>query len=59
MKHFISITEISKGEFDNILSLTDRLKKMQKKGVPHPYLQGKTLGMIFAKSSTRDRKSVV
>ena len=57
MKHFISITDITKQEFDNILSLSHKLKKMQKTGTPHPYLSGKSLGMIFAKSSTRTRVS--
>ena len=57
MKNFISITDIKKEEFDNILSLTDKLKKMQKQGIAHEYLKGKTLGMIFAKSSTRTRVS--
>ena len=57
MKHFISITETTQEEFDSILALTDKLKKMQKSGTPHEYLKGKTLGMIFAKSSTRTRVS--
>lgn len=57
MKHFISITDIEKTEFDEILTLADKLKKMQKEGISHKYLDGKTLGMIFAKSSTRTRVS--
>ncbi len=57
MKHFISITDITKQEFDDILTLAHKLKKMQKTGTPHPYLSGKSLGMIFAKSSTRTRVS--
>lgn len=57
MKHFISITDIEKNEFDEILTLADKLKKMQKANIPHKYLEGKTLGMIFAKSSTRTRVS--
>lgn len=57
MKHFISITDITKDEFDEILTLADKLKKMQKNGTPHQYLKGKALGMIFAKSSTRTRVS--
>ena len=57
MNHFISITDITKKEFDDILVLADKLKKMQKNGESHQYLKGKTLGMIFAKSSTRTRVS--
>ena len=57
MKHFITITDIEKNEFDEILTLAAKLKKLQKEGTPHKYLEGKTLGMIFAKSSTRTRVS--
>lgn len=57
MKHFITITDIEKNEFDEILTLAAKMKKMQKEGTPHKYLEGKTLGMIFAKSSTRTRVS--
>ncbi|HZJ83023.1 MAG TPA: ornithine carbamoyltransferase [Clostridia bacterium] len=40
-----------------ILSLALDLKQKQKKGIPHPILEGKTLGMLFTKSSTRTRVS--
>ena len=33
------------------------VKDKLKKGIPHPYLQGKSLAMIFQKSSTRTRVS--
>ena len=33
------------------------MKQKHKAGIPHPYLSGKTLGMIFSKSSTRTRVS--
>lgn len=44
-------------EINVILDLAGKLKTRQKNGDPHPYLQGKTLGMIFQKSSTRTRVS--
>ena len=34
-----------------------KLKKEQKSGIEHHILKGKTLGMIFTKSSTRTRVS--
>ena len=57
MKHFISIHDITTDEFHQLLDLGLKLKKEQKAGIPHPILQGKSLGMIFTKSSTRTRIS--
>jgi len=37
--------------------LADELKYKKKNGIPHEYLKGKTLGLIFQKSSTRTRVS--
>lgn len=54
-RSFISIHDFSCAEIDYILSVGAELKSKQKKGIPHPYLAGKTLGMIFQKSSTRTR----
>ncbi len=57
MKHFITLKDITTEEFQEILKLTEKLKYEKKHGIPHPLLKGKTLGMIFAKSSTRTRIS--
>lgn len=57
MKHFISIHDITTEEFHGLLDLAGKLKKEQKAGIPHPILAGKSLGMIFTKSSTRTRIS--
>lgn len=57
MKHFISIHDITREEFDQLLNLALKLKKENKEGIAHPILKGKTLGMIFTKSSTRTRIS--
>lgn len=57
MKHFISLHDITKEEFSQLLSLAAKLKKEQKQGIEHHILKGKTLGMIFSKSSTRTRVS--
>lgn len=54
---FISIHDLSTEEVHQLLDLTADLKQKQKAGIPHPYLQGKTLGMIFEKASTRTRVS--
>ncbi len=57
MKDFISLHDITKDELDMLLKLAIKLKSEQKNGIPHPILKGKTLGMIFTKSSTRTRIS--
>ncbi|HOJ12047.1 MAG TPA: ornithine carbamoyltransferase [Clostridiales bacterium] len=57
MKHLISIHDITADEINEIFELSDKLKKALKEGKDHSYLKGKTLGMIFTKSSTRTRVS--
>lgn len=57
MKHLLTLEQLSKEELLDILNLADQLKFQKKNGIPHPILAGKTLGMIFQKSSTRTRVS--
>lgn len=57
MKHLLKLGDLTSGEIEEILNLADQLKYDQKHGVDHRYLKGKTLGMIFQKSSTRTRVS--
>ena len=57
MKHLLKLLDWSKEEIISTLDLADRLKDEKKKGIRHPILEGKTLGMIFEKSSTRTRVS--
>ena len=56
-KDLLSIHELSRDEVEEILSLAQELKAKQKAGIPHRILEGKSLGMIFEKSSTRTRVS--
>ena len=57
MKHLLKLLDWSTEEIISTLDLADRLKEEKKKGIRHPILEGKTLGMIFEKSSTRTRVS--
>jgi len=57
MKHFISLFDVSEAEILGLLDAADRLKAQLKSGVPHALLPGKTLAMVFSKSSTRTRVS--
>ena len=57
MKHLLKLFDLTPGEITEILDLADELKAELKNGISKPRLNGKTLGMIFQKSSTRTRVS--
>lgn len=57
MKHLLKMLDLSKEEIIDILNLADQLKYENKNNISHHHLKGKTLGMIFQKSSTRTRVS--
>ncbi|PAE08004.1 ornithine carbamoyltransferase [Terribacillus saccharophilus] len=56
-KSLLSLQDLTKEEILYVLDLAAELKKQNKKGVLIQPLAGKTLGMIFEKSSTRTRVS--
>lgn len=56
-RDLICLHDYTPEEIAAILELAGDLKKKQKQHIPHAYLPGKTLGMIFHKSSTRTRVS--
>lgn len=57
MKHLLKLLDWSEEEILSCLDLADKLKAEKKAGIKHHILEGKTLGMIFEKSSTRTRVS--
>ena len=57
MKHLLKLGDLSSQEIFELLELAEKLKYEQKNNIPQNYLKGKTLGMIFEKSSTRTRVS--
>ena len=57
MKHLLKLMDWSTKEITEVLNLADQLKFEKKNGITHHHLKGKTLGMIFSKSSTRTRVS--
>ena len=57
MKHLLKLLDLSEKEILDLLNLADQLKYEKKHGIAHKRLEGKTLGMIFEKSSTRTRVS--
>jgi ornithine carbamoyltransferase len=56
-RHFLALHDFSKDELDAMLALAADLKVKQKNGVSHKLLEGKTVALIFEKSSTRTRVS--
>jgi ornithine carbamoyltransferase len=56
-KSLLSINDLSIDEINAIFELSADLKQKLKNGIPHKFLEGKTLGMIFSKPSTRTRVS--
>jgi ornithine carbamoyltransferase len=57
VKHLLSMQDLTSKEIEAILDLSGELKQKLRKGEPHQLLYGKTLGMLFAKPSTRTRVS--
>lgn len=57
MKHLLKLLDCSTEEIIGLLDLADQLKYEQKHNISHRHLEGKSLGMIFQKSSTRTRVS--
>ena len=57
MKHLLKMLDLTSEEITELLNLADQLKYEQKNGIKHHRLEGKTLGMIFQKASTRTRVS--
>ncbi len=51
------MSDLTGDELFELLELAEKLKYERKNGIPHDILKGKTLGMIFEKSSTRTRVS--
>jgi ornithine carbamoyltransferase len=56
-KDFLALSDWNRDELEQVFDLTRELKEKQKRGEEHQLLKGKTLGMIFEKSSTRTRIS--
>jgi ornithine carbamoyltransferase len=56
-KNLLTLSEISKKEFSQLIDYSIKLKKELKKGGNKPILKNKTLTMVFQKPSTRTRVS--
>lgn len=57
LRHFLTLSDLSKAELEQVLQRAAELKRMQHAGEIYQPFVGKVLGMIFEKSSTRTRIS--
>ena len=56
-RHFLKLLDLSPAEIEGLLDLAADLKEKKKNGVPHRFLAGKNIALIFEKTSTRTRCS--
>ncbi len=56
-RHFLTLMDLNARELKRLLARAIKLKAMQRRGKKHALLAGKTMAMIFEKSSTRTRVS--
>jgi ornithine carbamoyltransferase len=56
-RDFLRVNDWEADDLRTVLDLADRLKVRQRQRVAHEHLEGRTLGMIFQKPSTRTRVS--
>jgi ornithine carbamoyltransferase len=54
---FLRVDDLNAAALEAVLDLADHLKALRARRLPHPWLAGRTLGMIFEKPSTRTRVS--
>lgn len=57
MKHLLKLLDCSTEDIIGLLDLADQLKYERKNNIAHHHLEGKSIGLIFQKSSTRTRVS--
>jgi ornithine carbamoyltransferase len=56
-KHFLALHQFTREELDDLFIFAKELKAKQKQGIPHRLLEGKSIALVFEKSSTRTRIS--
>ena len=57
LRHFLTLLDFSPSELGSLIHRATELKNIRASGEAHEPLRGRTLGMIFEKSSTRTRVS--
>ncbi|MER2063612.1 MAG: ornithine carbamoyltransferase [Alkalibacterium sp.] len=56
-RSFLKEIDFTKEELEYLIDFSAHLKEMKKKGIPHRYLEGKNIALLFEKASTRTRSA--
>ena len=56
-RSFLKLLDFTSDEIRYLLKLSADFKSMKRAGVPHRYLEGKNVALIFEKTSTRTRSA--
>ncbi|MGO1579833.1 MAG: ornithine carbamoyltransferase [Peptoniphilaceae bacterium] len=56
-RSFLKLLDFTTDEIKYLLELSKELKKLKLAGIPHKYLEGKNIALLFEKTSTRTRCS--
>ena len=54
-KSFLKLLDLTTEEIEYLINLSENFKNMKRAGVPHKYLEGKNVVLLFEKDSTRTR----
>ena len=54
-KHFLKLLDFTPAEIEGLLDLASDLKAKKKAGIPHRLCEGKSIALVFEKTSTRTR----
>lgn len=54
-RNFLAEKDFTREEFEYLIDFAAHLKDLKKRGVPHHYLEGKNIALLFEKTSTRTR----
>ena len=54
-KSFLKLLDLTSDEIRYLIDLSKNFKDMKRAGVPHRYLEGKNIVLLFEKTSTRTR----
>ena len=56
-KSFLKLLDFTSQEIEYMIEYSAKLKEMKKKGIPHKFCEGKSVALLFEKTSTRTRCS--